>query len=78
MNLGNPGEFTIKELAEKVISLTGASSKLVLKPLPADDPKQRQPDIAYAREVLGWEPEVILDAGLKKTIAYFDEFLQNN
>ena len=77
MNLGNPGEFTISELAEKVIDLTGASSKLVLKPLPSDDPKQRQPDIAYARKELGWEPSVKLDDGLKKTIAYSDEFLRN-
>ena len=77
MNLGNPVEFTIRELAEKVIALTGASSKLVLKPLPADDPKQRQPDITYARKELGWEPTVQLEDGLKKTIAYFDEFLRN-
>jgi len=77
MNLGNPGEFTIRQLAEKVIDLTGAKSKLVFKPLPADDPRQRQPDIAYAQKELGWEPAVGLDEGLQKTIAYFDEFLRN-
>jgi len=77
MNLGNPGEFTIRQLAEKVIDLTGAKSKLVFKPLPADDPRQRQPDIAYAQKQLGWDPAVGLDEGLQKTIAYFDEFLRN-
>jgi UDP-glucuronate decarboxylase len=77
MNLGNPTEFTIRALAEKVIALTGTTSKLVFSPLPADDPKQRQPDIACARRELGWEPTVQLEEGLKKTIAYFDEFLRN-
>ena len=77
MNLGNPREFTIRQLAEKVIELTGTSSKLVFKPLPSDDPKQRQPDIAYARRELGWEPRVALEEGLQKTIAYFDELLRN-
>ena len=77
VNLGNPTEFTIRQLAEKVIALTGTSSKLVFKPLPADDPKQRQPDITLARQELGWQPTIELEEGLKKTIAYFDEFLRN-
>jgi len=71
VNIGNPGEFTMLELAEKVISLTGSRSKLVFKPLPSDDPKQRQPDISLAKQALGWEPSVLLEDGLKKTIAYF-------
>ena len=76
MNLGNPREFTIRELAERVIALTGTSSKLVFNPLPADDPKQRQPDITYAHQMLNWEPTIILEEGLKKTICYFDELLK--
>jgi UDP-glucuronate decarboxylase len=75
VNLGNPGEFTIKELAEHVIELTGSSSKLIYQPLPQDDPKQRQPDIQLARAELGWEPTVKLDDGLRKTISYFDDLL---
>jgi UDP-glucuronate decarboxylase len=75
VNTGNPGEFTIKELAEKIIDLTGSSSKLVYKPLPSDDPIQRQPDITLAREKLGWEPTIQLEEGLKKTIPYFDKLL---
>lgn len=75
INLGNPGEFTIRELAEKVIDLTGSSSTLTFMPLPQDDPRQRRPDIAQAREVLGWEPTIALTEGLKKTIAYFDNLL---
>ena len=75
MNIGNPGEFTILELAQKVIKLTGSKSKIVYRPMPEDDPKQRQPDIAQAREVLGWEPKVQLEAGLKKTIEYFAQQL---
>ena len=70
-NIGNPGEFTIRELAEKTIALTGSSSKLIEMPLPADDPKQRQPDITKAREILNWEPKVALDEGLERTIEYF-------
>jgi UDP-glucuronate decarboxylase len=76
MNLGNPGEFTILELAEKVIALTGSGSKILHGPLPSDDPKQRQPDISLARKVLDWEPAVALEEGLAKTITYFDSFLQ--
>ena len=71
MNLGNPGEFTMLELAEKTIKLVGGKSKIVHKPLPSDDPKQRRPDITLARKVLKWEPLVPLDEGLKRTIAYF-------
>lgn len=71
VNLGNPGEFTMLELAEKVIELTGSSSKLTFMPLPQDDPKQRQPNIELAKEKLGWEPAVRLEDGLRKTIDYF-------
>jgi UDP-glucuronate decarboxylase len=76
VNVGNPNEFTIRELAEQVIELTGSKSKIVRKPLPSDDPKQRQPDITLARESLGWEPKVALREGLQKTIAYFDALLK--
>ena len=75
MNIGNPSEFTILELAEKVIKLTGSQSKIIHQTLPSDDPKQRQPDITQARQVLDWEPKYSLDEGLKPTIAYFDKFL---
>jgi UDP-glucuronate decarboxylase len=76
INLGNPGEFTIRQLAEMVIELTGAKSKLVFQPLPSDDPMQRQPDISLAKEYLNnWEPKVQLREGLQKTIAYFDGLL---
>lgn len=78
VNTGNSVEFTILELAEKVIELTGSKSKIVLKPLPSDDPKQRQPDITLAREKLGWEPKVPLAEGLKHTIAYFDALLSES
>lgn len=75
VNLGNPGEFTMLELAEKVIQLTASKSKLVFRALPVDDPKQRQPDISLASEKLSWEPKVHLEDGLKETIAYFRELL---
>jgi len=75
INLGNPGEFTIKQLAEHVIDLTGSTSALVNKPLPQDDPKQRQPDISLAKRELSWEPTIELRDGLTKTIAYFDGVL---
>ena len=71
MNIGNPGEFTMLELAELTLKLVGGRSKIVHKPLPADDPRQRQPDIALARRTLGWEPRVPLEEGLRRTIAYF-------
>jgi UDP-glucuronate decarboxylase len=75
VNLGNPTEFTIKALAEEVLQLTGSASKLEFCPLPSDDPKQRQPDIAEAKRALGWQPAIPLREGLKKTIAYFDDLL---
>lgn len=75
INLGNPGEFTMVELAEKIIQLTGSKSKLIFQPLPADDPKQRQPDITLAKENLGWQPKVQLEDGLKETISYFKKLL---
>ena len=71
INMGNPGEFTIRELAEKTIALTGSKSELIEVPLPADDPKQRQPDIKQAKTVLDWEPRIALDEGLERTIEYF-------
>jgi UDP-glucuronate decarboxylase len=77
MNLGKPGEFTILELAKKVIELSNSRSEVIFMPLPADDPRQRRPDITLSREVLGWEPKVELEEGLKKTIAYFDELLSS-
>jgi UDP-glucuronate decarboxylase len=73
INLGNPDEFTIKQLAELVIELTGSRSKIEMHPLPSDDPRQRQPDIRRAKDILDWEPTVKLTAGLQKTIAYFSE-----
>lgn len=78
VNLGNPREFTVRELAEKIISLTGSSSSLVFKPLPQDDPRQRQPDISLARKQLAWEPKIPLEQGLTKTIEYFNAVLRNS
>lgn len=75
INLGNPGEFTMVELAEQVIELTGSRSRIIHLPLPADDPKQRKPDITVARDTLGWSPTVSLREGLIRTIEYFDNFL---
>ncbi|MBL6919431.1 MAG: SDR family oxidoreductase [Puniceicoccaceae bacterium] len=75
INIGNPSEFTILELAEKVIKMTGSQSKIIHETLPSDDPKQRQPDITQARKVLAWEPKYSLDEGLKPTIAYFEKLL---
>jgi nucleoside-diphosphate-sugar epimerase len=71
INIGNPGEFTILELAEKVIELTGSKSKIIKEPLPEDDPKQRKPDISKAKKFLNWEPKISLEQGLRKTIEYF-------
>jgi len=75
VNIGNPGEFTMLELAEAILKLSGSKSKLIFEPLPADDPKQRQPDIALAKAKLGWQPKVALEDGLKETIAYFRQLL---
>ena len=75
VNLGNPNEFTIRELAEKTLAMVGSKSSLINKPLPEDDPKQRQPDISLAKERLGWEPVIKLDEGLSKTIEYFKSVL---
>ena len=74
-NLGNPNEFTIRQLAEKVIAMTGSKSKIIEKPLPSDDPTQRQPDISLARSKLGWEPDIQLEQGLVQTISYFQQLL---
>jgi dTDP-glucose 4,6-dehydratase len=71
VNIGNPVEMTIKEIAEAIIRMSGSGSKIVYRPLPTDDPKQRRPDITRARTLLGWEPKVQLEEGLIKTIAYF-------
>ena len=77
VNIGNPSEFAILELAEKIIDITGSKSKIVYEPLPLDDPMQRQPDISLAKKNLGWEPSVKLEDGLVKTIHYFDELLKS-
>ncbi len=76
VNLGNPGEFTIKELAGRVLEMTGSNSKIVNKPLPPDDPTRRKPDISLAKEKLDWQPGVALEEGLKSTIAYFSQALK--
>jgi dTDP-glucose 4,6-dehydratase len=73
VNIGNPHEMTIEQIAREIIRLTGSKSKLVYKPLPEDDPKVRQPDITRAQTLLGWEPKIGLEEGLKKTLAYFRE-----
>jgi len=76
VNLGNPIEFTMKELAEAVIRVSGSSSTIEYRPLPQDDPKQRKPDISLAKKVLGWEPRITLEQGLKPTLAYFEELIR--
>lgn len=78
VNIGNPGEFTIKQLAEKVIEMTGSTSQIVYQSLPQDDPLQRKPVITLAKKELGWEPSIPLEEGLVKTIAYFRELIENN
>ena len=78
VNLGNPLEFTILDLAKKIIELTGSGSRLDFHPLPSDDPIQRKPDITLARQLLGWQPHISLEQGLKKTIPYFEELLKNS
>jgi UDP-glucuronate decarboxylase len=75
VNIGNPGEFTMLELAEKILTLTKSRSKIIFQPLPQDDPRQRKPDIALAQKELGWQPQVALEDGLKETIGYFKNFL---
>ena len=75
INIGNPGEFSMRELADKVIAITGSRSEIAFLPLPQDDPRQRQPDISRARETLGWEPTVALDEGLTRTVDYFRQFV---
>ena len=75
VNIGNPGEFTMLELARKVIDMTGSKSQIVFRPLPSDDPLQRKPVISLAKEALGWEPSICLDEGLEKTIGYFKGIL---
>jgi UDP-glucuronate decarboxylase len=78
VNLGNPGEYTVRELAEKIIRTVGSKSKLVFQPLPQDDPARRKPDISLAKELLDWKPTVSLKDGLKKTVDYFRELKENN
>jgi UDP-glucuronate decarboxylase len=78
VNIGNPGEFTMLELAKEVLDLTGSKSKIVYKPLPGDDPKMRRPNIDLAKSALGWEPTIPLRQGLEKTIVYFEELLKDN
>jgi UDP-glucuronate decarboxylase len=78
INLGNPVEFTILELAETVIELTGSRSKTIWYPLPTDDPRQHRPDMSLAQSTLGWQPRVPLSVGLEKTITYFDRLLAEN
>jgi UDP-glucuronate decarboxylase len=77
INLGNPHEITIRELAERVIDMTGAKSKLIFKDLPADDPLQRKPDITKAQTILNWNPTVALETGLASTIDYFRDLVKN-
>ena len=76
INLGNPQECTILELAQKIIEITGSKSEITYQPLPPDDPRRRQPDISYAKEALSWEPRVKLEDGLSRTVAYFEAVLR--
>jgi UDP-glucuronate decarboxylase len=78
INIGNPNEYTIRELADKILAITGSKSEIVARPLPEDDPRQRQPDIALAEKLLGWRPAVELDEGLRFTIAYFETLLREH
>jgi UDP-glucuronate decarboxylase len=78
INTGNPGEFTMLELAQQVIAITNSKSKIVHQPLPQDDPRQRRPDITKAKKHLNWEPKVQLTEGLTRTVAYFDELIRKS
>lgn len=78
LNLGNPSEFTVRQLADKIVQMTGSKSELVFKPLPTDDPKVRRPNIKRAKEVLGWKPRVKLSSGLRRTISYFKLYVEKN
>ena len=78
INLGNPEEYSILEMAQRILKLTASKSEIVLKPLPQDDPERRQPDISLAKEVFGWSPKVRLEEGLPKTIEYFDNLLRTS
>ena len=78
VNIGNPAEFTIRQLAEMVLEVTGSNSELVFEPLPVDDPTQRQPDLTLARSALGWEPEISLRTGLERTAEYFRRVLNSS
>jgi UDP-glucuronate decarboxylase len=78
INIGNPNEMTVRELAEKVVAMVGSSAKLEYRDLPSDDPRQRQPDITRARELLGWEPRVPLEQGLAQTIRFFRELAESD
>ncbi|QBR72618.1 NAD-dependent dehydratase [Beijerinckiaceae bacterium] len=78
INIGNPREFTVRELAEKILTMTGSKSKIVTRPLPEDDPRQRQPDIALAERLLGWRPTIQMDEGLRRTIAYFESLMREH
>jgi UDP-glucuronate decarboxylase len=78
INIGNPREFTVRELAEKILAMTGSKSKIVTRPLPEDDPRQRQPDIALAEKLLGWRPTIQMDEGLRRTIAYFESLMREH
>ncbi len=76
LNIGNPEELTILELAKKIIEVTGSDSKLLFEPLPSDDPRRRRPDISLARKLLGWQPTTPLETGLKNTVEYFEKYLK--
>jgi UDP-glucuronate decarboxylase len=78
INLGNPEEHSILEMAERILKLTGSKSEIIFEPLPQDDPEKRQPDISVARKILGWSPTVTLEEGLPKTIDYFDNLLRTS
>jgi len=78
VNFGNPQEYSILELGQRILKLTGSKSKIVFEPLPQDDPERRQPDISLAGEILGWSPKVTLEEGLPKAIEYFDNLLQSS